>query len=469
MFKTIAKKRKIENPRPAHLWCGHLGCASCSQIVAVFWEIVKFIPDYYTLMSLSECCELYHQLLNHKKCKPLYTLMEMSPYEDILNCVRRIKIETSKDDFKLDTSKFTKLTTLIADTDTNITDNCLKYLENIKILSLKSNKKITGAGIFHIRKTIVELYIPEVENLSDWVLRNLVNIEKLDILSAWELESDSFKYLEKLKMLTCATSPDCITEKAFAQIPNLKVLDIDISHGGFRTDYIKPMKGLEILNINDNYNGFTLKHGGDRFPNLRELRLEVTSLKLEHSLIGLRVFISNYAKNANNFTLGMIPNVEILWLPLCKNITNLGLQRVANVKVVNLIKNGNIGDDGLKDLWQLEELRLGGRRNITDRGLKYIGSTIERLCLAKNRAITDNGLHYLKKIKKLNLNANRSITNYGISCLNGIEELYILSAKDVDGEGLRAIKGSIKRFKFYIPTFKYGLFLRDIVYGDDDD
>lgn len=284
---------------------------------------------------------------------------------------------------------FSCLTELCIGDNNNVTDECLKYLNNLKILHISTNK-ITNRGLS---------YLQNLEYLFMW--SHIVTITKVGLMA-----------LKKLKFITVSLYV------GNDDIKDIELECIVLSSGNRITiDGINPkVTYLSVRNENSTICDDDLKK-----LNLKYLDLCYNNVISDTGLANCKnlCYLSLFANvTITDNGIAHIPNLQYLDLSLyCGRdqlITNHGLRKLINLKYLALQNNSVITDFGLKTLINLEYLNLDDNNVITLRGLKCL-KNLRELSI-KNCHLKKSTLLFLSKrlplLKFIDDGTNRKLPDY---------------------------------------------------------
>lgn len=217
----------------------------------------RFIPEYaftkFNLLTHLDCC--YSGVISDNIIQELKNLTHLKCYyaEKITN--NGIK-------------HLIKLKYLHC--NNNITNEGIKFLNNINTLILTDNDKIDDDGIKHLmylenlscNELITNNGITDMTNLKKIHLNQnkkinidgLINksyLTYLDMGASDNFSTENFKYLRILRYLKCS---DCVTNDALSYLKNLVKIDLGLNEKITNNGLLHLINTLKILNINSNSN-----------------------------------------------------------------------------------------------------------------------------------------------------------------------------------------------------------------------
>lgn len=253
-------------------------------------------------------------------------------------------------------------------------------LRTLKIKgSLRTRTCIGDNDIKNLTKLrhLTELDVSENDEISDEGISNLTQLKILKIRDMnknkyWgekKITNDALKNMKELERLDISGNPN-ITDDALFRLTKLKVLKIN------RNNKITD-KGLLPLNLEELYYKKNRKITTKGVYNMSRLR------RLEPCTSG-KVCMTR---------------------GLFEQLKNLDMSRI---KQLNKIDTNNITNEDLLKLKGLEMLNLNDNRTITNDTLSKI-INIKQLSLQKNNIITNDGIRTLKELRMLNIRGNKKI------------------------------------------------------------
>lgn len=351
------------------------------------------------------------------------------------------------DDCLLHLAHLTGLTSLdISRTD--ITDNGMKYIANLKSLeSLEMSNRVTDRGMVYVGQltSLRRLYFnddagSQVTNRGMRHLANLKNLEEL-ALTGDRMGDACLAYIKDLpKLYYLFIRGRQFGDNGMIHVKEISSLRMLVFHEGIAhiTDaglvHISQMPHLETLCLHgmDGISDEGIAHLS-KMPSLKRLNID-----------------GSHITDKSMAYLKEVKSLEWLDLPQRdQRITDVGLAclgELSNLRKLHISKSSLVNqeyytDKGLEILvrcHKLEDLSIGSI-GVTDAGLEHIAklTNLKILGLFGCKSITDTGLASLttlKSLRRLNI-FNSEITVSGINHLNSMSNLILLKVLSLKDDG----------------------------------
>lgn len=324
---------------------------------------------------------------------------------------------------------FTNIHTLILkQSRVGITDNDIRFLQNIKILEL-GNSVITAISLPVLGK-LESLKLNDIQGLTNNNITNLQNIRILSLTNNTNITDEGISKLTDLEVLKLQENK-LITDGGLSHLSNLQQL-ILMGNRNITNLGIYKMKYLNLLE---------LKHNNIDNYGLRDLTELLYIILPNNSLITyvnenvIKLVLHGHSHITD---LNYLKNLQFLILKT-SSITRNGLYNCVKLTTLKLDDNTTLDDEALSHLRDLTQLLLPRNNIITDVGLRYINNVVN-LQLDANTQITDQGLSYIPKIRKLYLSMNNNITNTGLSYIPNVKVIFLKNNTRITNIGLSHIK-----------------------------
>ncbi|KAL9641514.1 hypothetical protein ABK040_013435 [Willaertia magna] len=260
------------------------------------------------------------------------------------------------------------------------------YLKNLQKLEIYSR------DCLQYLKQLKKLDI-SYSNITDHHLKNLINLNELNISSCSEIKGICLQNFTKLEKLVARNIYILNIEDYISNLTFLKELYISsyslLTRVKYNSSFLKKLINLEKLEIiGDNFKDVDFYN----LQNLKYLKIEGTGL----------------IRNCFNY----LNKLEKLIFKL-KDIKEVNyLNKIKNIKIINAPLN--IGEEEIPKLENIVKLDVSCLNHFTGKILPYL-INLKTLHI-ESHSFKDNYLLNLKNLRKLNLNKNKQVN--GQSFLN---------------------------------------------------
>lgn len=293
----------------------------------------------------------------------------------------------------------------------NKVSNLIANLTNLTSLNLNNNE-ITNGTLQKLTKLVTLNFTNSTTYLNAGI-DNLINLTSLTLNKDYQgpdrpddgLTDFALKNLSNLEYLNLKGN-NCATDDGISHLINLKTLNI-YRNSKITNNGIKNLINLTDLNVGTNR---ITDDGLDTLKNLTCLDISSTNtisidalMKLP-KLIKLKVAADNIICDSELNKLVNLTSLRISWARTnCLNPSSI--DNLTGLTQLNLKCNYDLSDLVLKNLMNLKSLKMYMNKSITDEQLKQLVN-LEALDLCCNEQISDSGVATLTKLRSLNLNSN---------------------------------------------------------------